>query len=190
MPPGGSVVEQARKARGVLSATDVYTIFEAYGSPSPPGRWWIPRPGRCSGRRDRLPVVVKVDSEAIDHKSAWAGRRQPQDAAAVRAAVGDAARLERPARSVSSSRNSSRGRELIVGASVSRGLGHLVMFGWRIYVEVLKDVPSDRAGHAVEAREMSPPSGRRRCRRDAREKDRQERYRPDLRVSQLLTDSR
>ena len=48
------------------------------------------------------------------------------------------------------------GRELIVGASVSRGLGHLVMFGLGgIYVEVLKDVVFKIAPVTrVEAREM------------------------------------
>jgi acetyltransferase len=48
------------------------------------------------------------------------------------------------------------GRELIVGASVSRGLGHLVMFGLGgIYVEVLKDVAFKIAPVTrVEAREM------------------------------------
>jgi acetate---CoA ligase (ADP-forming) len=48
------------------------------------------------------------------------------------------------------------GRELIVGASVSRGLGHLVMFGLGgIYVEVLKDVVFKIAPvTGIEAREM------------------------------------
>jgi len=48
------------------------------------------------------------------------------------------------------------GRELIVGASASRGLGHLVMFGLGgIFVEVLKDVAFKIAPVTrVEAREM------------------------------------
>ena len=48
------------------------------------------------------------------------------------------------------------GRELIVGATASRGLGHLVMFGLGgIYVEVLKDVAFKIAPVTrVEAREM------------------------------------
>ena len=103
--------------------------------------------------------MVKVDSEAIDHKSDMGGVAvNLKDAAAVRAAVeGMQGRL--------GSSGTLRflvqkflpgGRELIVGASVSRGLGHLVMFGLGgIYVEVLKDVAFKIAPVTrVEAREM------------------------------------
>jgi len=105
------------------------------------------------------PVAVKVDSEAIDHKSDMGGVAvNLRNAAAVREAVEEM-------RGRLGSSGALRflvqkflpgGRELIVGASVSRGLGHLVMFGLGgIYVEVLKDVvfkiaPVTRA----EAREM------------------------------------
>jgi biotin carboxylase len=105
------------------------------------------------------PVVVKVDSEAIDHKSDRGGVAVDLgDAAAVRSAVeGMQARL--------GAAGSLRffvqkflpgGRELILGARAERELGHLVMFGLGgIYVEVLKDVVFKITPvTGVEAREM------------------------------------
>jgi len=105
------------------------------------------------------PVAVKVDSEAIDHKSDMGGVAvNLRDAAAVRAAVeGMQGRLgSSGALRFLVQKFLPGGRELIVGASVSRGLGHLVMFGLGgIYVEVLKDVVFKIAPVTrVEAREM------------------------------------
>jgi len=108
-----AIVAQARKSgRAVLSATDVYTIFEAYGIPV--AGWKVVDTAEAAvAAADAIgyPVVVKVDAEAIDHKSDMGGVAvNLKDAAAVRAAVeGMRGRLERPARSVSSSRNSSPG---------------------------------------------------------------------------------
>jgi acyl-CoA synthetase (NDP forming) len=156
-----AVVEQARKSgRGVLSATDVYTIFEAYGIPVA-GWKVVDTAAAAVAAADVIgyPVVVKVDAEAIDHKSDMGGVAvNLKDAAAVRAAVeamqsrlGASGKLRFLVQKFLPG-----GRELIVGASVSRGLGHLVMFGLGgIYVEVLKDVAFKIAPVTrVEAREM------------------------------------
>jgi len=156
-----SIVEQARKSgRGVLSATDVYTIFEAYGIPVA-GWKVVDSAAAAVAAADAIgyPVVVKVDSEAIDHKSDMGGVAvNLKDAAAVRAAVsGMQGRLGASGTlRFLVQKFLPGGRELIVGASVSRGLGHLVMFGLGgIYVEVLKDVAFKIAPVTrVEAREM------------------------------------
>jgi len=156
-----SVVEQARKAgRNILSAADVYTIFEAYGIPV--AAWMVVRTAAdavAAADAVGYPVVVKVDSEAIDHKSDRGGVAvNLRDAAAVRSA---AEGMQRSPGSCGELKFLVQkflpgGRELIVGAAASRGLGHLVMFGLGgIYIEVLKDVVFKIAPVTrVEAREM------------------------------------
>lgn len=141
-----SVVEGARKAgRSVLSAADVYTVFEAYGIPVAPWKT-VRTAAEAAAAADAIgyPVVVKVDSEKIDHKSDMGGVAvNLQDAAAVRsAAEGMQRRLGSHGElGFLVQKYLPGGRELIVGAAAERGLGHLVMFGLGgIYVEVLRDV--------------------------------------------------
>jgi len=156
-----AVVGQAGKeGRTVLSATDVYTIFEAYGIPVAP--WNVAGTAdeaAAAAARIGYPVVVKADSEKIDHKSDMGGVVvNLRDAAAVRATVQDLqGRLGKHGRlNFLVQKFLPGGRELIVGASAERGLGHLVMFGLGgVYVEVLKDVVFKIAPVTrVEAREM------------------------------------
>ena len=156
-----AVVGQAgREGRTVLSATDVYTIFEAYGIPVAP--WNVAGTAdeaAAAAARIGYPVVVKADSEKIDHKSDMGGVVvNLRDAAAVRATVQDLqGRLGKHGRlNFLVQKFLPGGRELIVGASAERGLGHLVMFGLGgVYVEVLKDVVFKIAPVTrVEAREM------------------------------------
>jgi acetyltransferase len=141
-----SIIEQARKAgRDILSATDVYTIFEAYGLPVAP--WEVVESAAAAvDAADRIgyPVVVKVDSEEIDHKSDMGGVViNLKNAGEVRAAVekmqgalGQFGKLKFLVQKFLPG-----GRELIIGATAAQDLGHLVMFGLGgIYVEVLKDV--------------------------------------------------
>ncbi|MBP2689085.1 MAG: acyl-CoA synthetase, ADP-forming, partial [Deltaproteobacteria bacterium] len=193
-----SVVEQARKAgRSVLSAADVYTIFEAYGIPVA-GWNVVEDPAGAVAAADAIgyPVVVKVDAEAIDHKSDMGGVAvNLTDAAAVRsAASGMQGRLGASGKlRFLVQKFLPGGRELIVGASASRGLGHLVMFGLGgIYVEVLKDVAFKIAPVTrVEAREMLASIRTRALLEGLRgEKgvDREKVIDLILRVSQLLTD--
>jgi acetate---CoA ligase (ADP-forming) len=156
-----AVVEAANKAgRSVLSAADVYSIFEAYGIPIP--AWQVV--GDAAGAvaaADGIgyPVVVKVDCAEIDHKSDMGGVAiNLKDAAAVRRAVEDMqGRLAKFGElSFLVQKFVPGGRELIIGATEQRELGHLVMVGLGgIYVEVLKDVAFKIAPVTpVETREM------------------------------------
>ena len=156
-----SIVAAAQQeGRSILSATDVYAIFEAYGIPVAP--WAVTanaEEAAAAAERIGFPVVVKVDCEAIDHKSDMGGVAvNLKDAAAVRAAVTD---MQERLGSYGTlnffvQKFMPGGRELILGASAERGLGHLVMFGLGgIYVEVLKDVVFKIAPvTGLEAREM------------------------------------
>jgi acetyltransferase len=156
-----ALIEQARQAgRAVLSAEAVYSIFEAYGIPVAPWRV-VQSAEQAVKAADEIgyPVVVKVDCAAIDHKSDMGGVAvNLKDAAAVRQSV-----TEMQGRLGSYGELGflvqkflPGGRELIIGASAERGLGHLVMFGLGgIYVEVLKDVVFKIAPVTrVEAEEM------------------------------------
>ncbi|MCX7175300.1 MAG: acetate--CoA ligase family protein [Proteobacteria bacterium] len=147
-----TIVAVAKKAgRAILSAQEVYGILEAYRIPVAP--WTVVETvAEAVAAADKLgyPLVVKVDCEAIDHKSDMGGVVIGlQDAEALRATVNDMqARLAHLA--LHSHLGKLRfflqkflpgGQELIVGASVARGLGHMMMFGiGGIHVEVLKDV--------------------------------------------------
>ena len=160
-PRARAVVQAARKAGStVLSATEVYTIFECYGIPV--AGWKVVHSAlQASVAADRIgyPVVVKVDCAQIDHKSDLGGVAvNLKDADQVRGAVEEMqGRLGRfGTLSFLVQKFLPGGRELIIGASAERELGHLVMFGLGgIYVEVLKDVAFKIAPvTAVEAREM------------------------------------
>ncbi len=140
------IIDQARQAgREVLSAFEVYRIFEAYGIPVAP--WQVVKTTEqavAAATEIGFPVVVKVDCSEIDHKSDMGGVAiNLKDAAAVRETV-----IEMQSRlgqygelGFLVQKFLPGGRELIIGASAERELGHLVMFGLGgIYVEVLKDV--------------------------------------------------
>lgn len=141
-----SILQQAKAAgRTVLSAQEVYTIFEAYGIPVAPWRVVETVEQAISAAAAiGYPVVVKVDAADLDHKSDLGGVAINLGAAeAVRAAVADMETRLGGARKLNFliQKFLPGGRELIIGASPSRGLGHLVMFGLGgIYVEALKDV--------------------------------------------------
>ena len=156
-----AIIDQARQAgRSVLTASDVYTIFEAYGIPV--AGWRVVETAAeavAASETIGYPVVVKVDCEEIDHKSDMGGVAvNLTDADAVCAMVKD---MQQRLGSFGKLRFFIQkflpgGRELIIGATAERELGHLVMFGLGgIYVEVLKDVAFKIAPvTAVEAREM------------------------------------
>jgi acetyltransferase len=141
-----AIIEQAQHAgRSVLSATDVYTIFEAYGIPVAGWRVVVSADEAAAAAAEiGFPVVVKVDCVEIDHKSDMGGVAvNLTDAAAVHATVEDMqSRLGTlGALKFFVQKFLPGGRELIIGAAAERELGHLVMFGLGgIYVEVLKDV--------------------------------------------------
>jgi acetate---CoA ligase (ADP-forming) len=141
-----AVIEAAQKAGStILPATDVYRIFEAFGIPVAPWKV-VDDAAQAVAAADAIgyPVVVKVETDKISHKSDMGGVAiNLKDAAAVRAAVED---MDKRLSSFGELKYFIQkflpgGLELIVGATTSRSLGHLVMFGLGgIYVEVLKDV--------------------------------------------------
>ena len=141
-----SVIEAAQKAGStILPATDVYRIFEAFGIPVAPWKV-VDDAAQAVAAADAIgyPVVVKVETDKISHKSDMGGVAiNLKDDAAVRAAVED---MDKRLSSYGELKYFIQkflpgGLELIVGATTSRSLGHLVMFGLGgIYVEVLKDV--------------------------------------------------
>ena len=141
-----AIIDQAHKAgRSILTASDVYTIFEAYGIPV--AGWRVVETAAeavAAAETIGYPVVVKVDCEEIDHKSDMGGVAiNLKDSAAVRSAVEDMqSRLGQFGKlRFFVQQFLPGGRELIIGATAERALGHLVMCGLGgIYVEVLKDV--------------------------------------------------
>jgi acetyltransferase len=153
-----SIFQGAQAAgRTILSAFEVYSILEAYGIPV--ADWAVvedPEAASEAAARIGYPVVLKVDSEELDHKSDAGGVAiNVKDEAEVRATIKDMqARLG--AKKYLVQKFLPGGRELIIGASTSRGLGHLLMFGLGgIYVEILKDVVFKIAPVTeVEAQEM------------------------------------
>lgn len=141
-----AVIARNRKSgRTVLSAADVYAIFEAYGIAVAP--WRVVETAEdavLAAEAIGYPVVVKIDSEQIDHKSDIGGVVvNLTDAAAVRSTVEI---MQERFRSFAGLRFLVQkflpnGRELIIGATADDQLGHLVMFGLGgIYVELLRDV--------------------------------------------------
>jgi len=140
------IIAQVRQAgRTVLSATEVYEIFAAYGIAVAP--WQVVKnadQAQKAAAEIGFPVVVKVDCAAIDHKSDMGGVAiNLQSKAAVQSAVEEMQQRlgSQGELSFLVQKFLPGGRELIIGASAERGLGHLVMFGLGgIYVEVLKDV--------------------------------------------------
>jgi acetyltransferase len=156
-----AIIEQAQQSgREILSAFEVYKIFEAYGIPVAP--WNVATNAEqvvTAAEEIGYPVVVKVDCAEIDHKSDMDGVAiNLKNAAEVRDTV-----IEMQGRlghfgklGFLVQKFLPGGRELIIGASAERELGHLVMFGLGgIYVEVLKDVIFKIAPvTAVEAAEM------------------------------------
>jgi acyl-CoA synthetase (NDP forming) len=141
-----AVIAAAQKAGStILPATDVYRIFEAFGIPVAPWKV-VDDAAQAVAAADAIgyPVVVKVETDKISHKSDMGGVAiNLKDDAAVRAAVED---MDKRLSSYGELKYFIQkflpgGLELIVGATTSRSLGHLVMFGLGgIYVEVLKDV--------------------------------------------------
>ncbi len=156
-----AIVQRARsEGRQTLSAGEVHAILEAYGIPVAP--WRVVEGADeavAAAGQIGYPVVLKVDAEDLDHKSDLGGVAiNLKGAEALRASVADMRSRLGASRSLKFlvQKFLPGGRELIIGATASRGLGHLVMFGLGgIYVETLKDVVFKIAPVTrVEAEEM------------------------------------
>ncbi len=131
------------KKSEVLTAAQVYGILEAYKIPVAPWKVVtnIASVAHAAGEIG-FPVVIKADSETIIHKSDVGGVavniRDMQEAEAVAVSM-----KEKLGDDINFfiQKFLPKGRELIIGAKASEGVGHIIMFGLGgIFVEVLKDV--------------------------------------------------
>lgn len=130
-----------------LTASEVYTLLSAYGIPV--ADWAVANnavEAAAEARTIGFPVAVKAEASSIIHKSDAGGialnLQSGED-------VFSAAEQIRK-RFVQSDHVTLKylvqkfmpgGRELIIGASAIKGLGHIIMFGiGGVYVEVLKDI--------------------------------------------------
>jgi acetyltransferase len=152
------IVERFRGKDRYLPQVDAFTLLAAYGVPIPKlaavtSADDLPRVAERVG----FPCVLKLDAAEVVHKTEAGGvvlgiadldaLRQAYKAMREKAPAGASFLVmeQKPA-----------GRELIVGATASPGLGTLVMFGLGgIFVEVMKDVVFGIAPlSAPEARQM------------------------------------
>lgn len=152
------IVERHRGKDRYLPQVDAFTLLAAYGIPIPKlaavtNADDLPR----AAERVGFPCVLKLDAPEVVHKTEAGGVALGiGDLDALRQAHG-AMREKAPAgASFLVMEQKPAGRELIVGATASPGLGTLVMFGLGgIFVEVMKDVVFGIAPlSAPEARQM------------------------------------
>ncbi len=127
-----------------LSAADGFDLLACYGIDAA-GYRSAGSVDECVAAGDAIgyPIVLKVDAEAVVHKT---------DTGGVILDIRNADSLRDQAKQMASRFNQvsprfliqeqlEEGQEVIVGAKAVEGLGHVVMFGLGgIYVEVLKDV--------------------------------------------------
>ena len=139
------VANAVAQRRSMLSVDEAARLLACYRIPVADWRMADDAPSAADAAvQIGFPVVVKIDTAAASHKSDVGGVAVGlADAAEVRTAVGDMQqRLAHlgPLRFLVQ-RHVAGGQELIVGATRSGDLGHLLMFGLGgIHVEVLKDV--------------------------------------------------
>ena len=130
--------------REILTAEEVYEILTAYCIPV--ADWRITdsmEKAEKAAEEIGYPVVVKVDSESIIHKSDVGGVAvNLKDSNAVRTTIEEMKKkFEASNLRFFVQKYLSGGKEVIVGAKAEPGLGHLIMFGLGgIFVEILKDV--------------------------------------------------
>jgi len=155
-----NIIQKAKGiGREILSSAEAYQLLETYALPV--ADWRIvgsANEAQKAAEEIGFPVVVKVDSEQVVHKSDVGGVVvNLQDTKSVRSAVEDMEKnIKEKDLKFFIQQYFPGGKEVIVGAKAEEGLGHLIMFGMGgIYVEVLKDVVFILTPvTAVEAREM------------------------------------
>jgi acetyltransferase len=130
-----NIIQGAKDAgRQALSAAEVYEILMAYGLPV--ADWRVANTADeavQAAAEIGFPVVVKADAESILHKSDVGGvALNLLDEEAVRSTVqGMQERLEAEGlRFLVQKQLPAGGLEVIMGAKVEPGLGHLVMLSW------------------------------------------------------------
>jgi acetyltransferase len=154
-----SLHRASRAGRKSLSAPEVYELLAAYGIPV--ADWRVvdtADEAEKAAAAIGFPVVIKADSEAIAHKSDVGGvALDLKDDDSVRRVIKEM-RETFQAKDLRFlvQRYLPGGKEVICGAKIEEGLGHLIMFGMGgVYVEALRDVVFKLAPiTTVEAREM------------------------------------
>ena len=140
-----AIIREAKQAnRAILSADAGYKLLSCYGIPV--ARYCcVGSVHECLAAADQIgyPVVLKVDAEAIVHKTDSGGVAldiEDREALQVRAKeMADRFADSSPRFLVQEQLGG--GQEVIVGAKLLEDLGHAIMFGLGgVYVEVLKDV--------------------------------------------------
>jgi acetyltransferase len=139
-----AILDNARlQKREVLTAAEGYSILEAYRVPVAPWKVTSDAGNAVSAASEiGFPVVIKADSPEIIHKS---------DVGGVAINIQNAEEAETIAKNMQKNLGAGigffvqkflpKGRELIIGAKATEGVGHIIMFGLGgIFVEVLKDV--------------------------------------------------
>jgi acetyltransferase len=142
-----------------LSASEVYTILDAYRIPA--AQWRMtdtPDEAAKAAEEIGFPVVIKADSEEIVHKSDVGGVKvNLQDAGAVKSAAQEMVKkFGSKGLRFFVQEFMPGGKEVIIGAKAEEGLGHTVMFGLGgVMVELMKDVSFELTPIASgEAKEM------------------------------------
>jgi acetyltransferase len=155
-----SIVQAAsRTGKSLLAANEGFDLLTCYGIPVAAYKS-AGNVDECLAAADELgyPVVLKIDAEAVVHKTESGGVvLDIRDRDSLRRHADDlAARFTEHSPRFLVQQQLPPGCEVIVGAKMEPGLGHVVVFGLGgIYVEVLKDVSFKLTPvTAREAREM------------------------------------
>jgi acetyltransferase len=127
-----------------LPQADAFAILTAYGIPAPTVRV-VTGPKDLEAAADDVgfPCVLKIDSADVIHKSDEGGVVLGiGDGKALAAAFAELIdRFSGAEAAFILQEQKLAGREIIIGATESSGLGHLVMFGLGgVFVEVMRDV--------------------------------------------------
>jgi len=139
-----AILERTGGKGAYLSQVDAFALLDAYGIATPKLAAVRSSAGLdAAAKAVGFPCVLKVDSTAVVHKSDEGGvALNLNDKKALAAAYGDmSAKWRGKDASFVVQEQRAPGREVIVGATASPGLGSLVMFGLGgVFVEVMKDV--------------------------------------------------
>lgn len=133
---------------GVLGEADTSALIEAYGIPVPPSTMATDRDSAARAAVGMgFPVVIKIQSPDISHKTEAGGVRLGVGAGEVEAAfdeiIANAKAYDPTARieGVLIQKMMPKGQELVIGVIRDPDFGPLVMLGsGGIYLEILKDV--------------------------------------------------
>jgi acetyltransferase len=139
-----AIIERYQGKDAFLPQLDACELLAAYGVP-------VPKTARVTGAADLpaaakavgFPCVLKVDSPDVIHKSDEGGviLDLGDEKALASAFTGMNKKFSGRSATYLLMEQKAAGREIIIGAKASPGLGSLVMFGLGgIFVEVMKDV--------------------------------------------------